>query len=107
MAEAKQLKFTPIKLMNNGTVRGTQAANDLVDTLKENWDQMRKAYNEKDDAEREEMLDYFNSALDNFGEILFGADSESDELADFVNALADEKCDKFVATVNEGCLIEK
>ena len=76
MAEAKQLKFTPIKLMNNGTVRGTQAANDLVETLKENWDQMRKAYDEKDDAEKEEILDYFNSALDNFGELLFGADSE-------------------------------
>ena len=68
---------------------------------------MRKQYTDKPAAEREEMLDYFNSALDNFGEILFGADSESDELADFVNALADDKCDKFVATVNEGCLIEK
>ena len=68
---------------------------------------MRFLYNKRDDGEKQEMKDYFNSALDNFGEILFGADSESDELADFVNALADEKCDKFVATVNEGCLIEK
>ena len=68
---------------------------------------MRKAYNEKDDEEKEEMLNYFNSALDNFGETLFGDDSESNELATFVNALSDDQCGIFVTTVNEGCILEK
>ena len=100
-------KAVDIKLMKNRTVRGTQAANDLVKTLKENWDQMRKAYDEQDDAEKEEILDYFNSTLDNFGELLFGADSEKDDLEPFVNVLADEECDKFVHSVNEGCFLQK
>ena len=106
MAEAKQLKFNPIKITGNG-VRGTQASQDLLETLKENWEQMRKAYNEKDDGEKEEMLNYFNSAIENFGETLFGDDSESNELGDFVNALTDAQCDTFVTTVNEGCILEK
>ena len=102
----KQLKFTPIKLNNDGNKRGTKSANDLVETLTENWNQMRKSYNEKDAGEKEEMLDFFNSAIDNLGEILFGDDSESAELADFVNSLDDGKCDIFVTTVNDGCIIE-
>ena len=49
----KQLKFTPIKLNNDGNKRGTKSANDLVETLTENWNQMRKSYNEKDAGEKE------------------------------------------------------
>ena len=52
------------------------------------------------------MLEYFNSAIDNLGETLFGADSESGELSDFANALDDKQCDVFVTTVKEGCILD-
>ena len=102
---AQQLKFTPIKI-SVGKERGTKASGDLVEALQANWDHMRKQFNEKEAAEQEEMLEYFNSAIDNLGETLFGADSESGELSDFANALDDKQCDVFVTTVKEGCILD-
>ena len=52
------------------------------------------------------MLDYFNSALPNFGGNLFGDDSESKEFTTFVNALSDDQCCIFVTTVNAAFIIE-
>ena len=51
-------------------------------------------------------MNYFNSQLDNLGETLFGDESESDEIAVFVNSLDDGSCGIFVKAINEGCLIE-
>ena len=52
------------------------------------------------------LIDFFNSAIDNLGETLFGADSESGELSDFANALDDKQCDVFVTTLKEGCILD-
>ena len=44
------------------------------------------------------MLDYFNYAIENFGEVIFKKDSESQEIRDFVNSLTDANCDVFTET---------
>ena len=53
---------------------------DLFEILQENWEQRRKAYNEKETGEQEEILDYFDGALEKLGEVLFGEDSELNDL---------------------------
>ena len=50
---------------------------------------MRFLYNKRDDGEKQEMKDYFNSALDNFGEILFVEENDLVELMEFVKSLDD------------------
>ena len=52
------------------------------------------------------MLDHFNSAIDNLGNVLFGEESEAGELKTLVNALSDEKCDQFVVAVKEAMILE-
>ena len=52
------------------------------------------------------MMNYFNSAIENLGDILFGDDSESHELKTFVDALDDNKCNEFVTAVKEGMILE-
>ena len=53
------------------------------------------------------MKDFFNSTLENSGDMLFGSDATYDDLIPFVAALSDEQQDQFVAAVNEVLLFEK
>ena len=53
------------------------------------------------------MLDYFNYAIENFGEAIFNEDSKSEEIRDFVNSLDDAKCDVFTETARQGFSIQR
>ena len=44
------------------------------------------------------MFDYFNSAIENLGDVIFDEDSKSEELGIFINSLDDAKCDVFTET---------
>ena len=64
----------------NVKVRGTAASNDLVEAFTENWDHVKQSYNSKSDEEKEELMDFFNTTIENLGSILFGDDTDAVEL---------------------------
>ena len=45
------------------------------------------------------MLDFFNSAIDNLGDVIFDEDSKSEGLGDFFNGFDEATCDVFKETV--------
>ena len=99
------IKFTKMKLKLPGA-RGTKQSADIVEALQENWTHVKEKYRSMKADEQEELMDHFNSAIDNLGDILFGEDSEADELKTLVDALSDEKCKEFVTAVKEGMILE-
>jgi len=56
--------------------------------------------------EKDELLNFFNSSMENLGEVLFGEHSTAEDLPQYVANLDDEKQDKFVETVNEAMFFE-
>ena len=74
--------------------------------MQENWTQVKEKYKSLKADEKDEMMNYFNSAIENLGDILFGDDSEASELKTLVEALSDEKCNEFVNAVKEGMILE-
>ena len=50
-------------------------------------------------------MDFFNSAIENYGDALFRDDATPDDLKSFVANLDDEKIDIFVKTIHEAGLI--
>ena len=52
------------------------------------------------------MLEYFNSAIENLGDTLFGDDAEVEAFKDFITGLEKEQQAKFKTAVNEGLAIE-
>ena len=77
----------------------------MVEALASNWTQIKDKFNEKSEEERDEMMDYFNSQIDNLGSCLFGEDTEPNELEALVNALSDADCGKFEETVKDGMIL--
>ena len=53
------------------------------------------------------MKDFFNSTMENLGDMLFGEDSTADDLLPYVAGLDDAQQDQFVEAVNEALLFEK
>ena len=52
-------------------------------------------------------MDFFNTTIQNLGTILFGDDSEADELQKLVNALSDKDCEKFEKAVDDAMILSK
>ena len=71
--------------------RGTEGCAAMLDTLKDHFDPIREKFLERPDDEREEMVDYLNSAMENLGDMLFGDDATADDLDPYVTALNDEQ----------------
>ena len=47
------------------TVRGTKQSSEIVEALQENWTQVKEKYQGLKTDEKEEMMNYFNSAIEN------------------------------------------
>ena len=71
-------------------VRGTEQATEMVDLMVENWDQIRDKYFGMDMSEQEDMMDHFNSSIENLGDALFGDEANPRDFQQFVGGLEDE-----------------
>ena len=71
--------------------RGTANCAAMLDTLKDHFDGIRERFMERSEEERDEMIDYLNSAMENLGDMLFGDDATADDLDPYVTALSDDK----------------
>ena len=52
------------------------------------------------------MLEYFNNAIENLGDTLFGEDCEVEAFKDFVTGLEKGQQAKFMTAIEEGLAIE-
>ena len=96
-----------ISLKSKIGARGTESADEMLELLNDNWEQVQERYNACSESEKEEMLEHFNSSQENLGEALFGADAQIEELQNYVNGL--EEADKrvFCQLVNDVLQIEQ
>ena len=99
------LKKLTLKVKKDGA-RGTEAANEVCDMLSENWDQFREQYLALDPQDQDDMLEHFEGVIENLGDILFGEDSNEEDLRRFVMARPDEEQDAFAKAMAENLLIQ-
>ena len=94
-------------LIKKGGARGTEQATEVCEMLSENWQQFREKYNSLEQEEQDEMLEHFDSILENLGDILFGEDSNDEDMQKFVLSSSDEEQNAFAKAVEECLLIEE
>ena len=87
--------------------RGTKQASEMLELMVDNWDQLQEKYNDQTEAEKEEMCDHFNSAIENLGDTLFGDEPNVDDFRAFVQGLKDEEEEDFMTAVRDALLIEE
>ena len=100
------IKKLVIKLKGAHGARGTEAADELVDMLKENWEQIQTKYNELTETEKNEMLEHFNSTFENIGDTLFGEEADFSAVDEYINGLNEEEKGKFCEQFHEALQIE-
>ena len=61
-----------IKGKSNVTSRGTEGAKEIKVCLLVNWEEIQIFYKEKSEEERDELIEYFNGEVSDFGDTLFG-----------------------------------
>ena len=93
--------------IKKGGARGTEQASEVCEMLSENWQQFRDKYNALAQEEQDEMLEHFEGIMDNLGDILFGEDSNDEDVKRFVLSQSDDKQDAFAKAVEESLLIEE
>ena len=83
-------KFSKLKISaKKDGARGTENCAAMLDTLKDHFDQIRDAYQNRPEDERDELMDHLNSCMENLGDMLFGDDATADDLTPYVTALDD------------------
>ena len=75
--------------------------------VKEDRVTLQEKYNDQTEAEKEEMTDHFNSAIENLGDTLFGDEPNIDDFRQFVQGLKDEEEEDFMTAVRDALLIEE
>ena len=71
------LKKLKIQAKGAGS-RGTEQAEQMVELMCETWDLIQSKFAEQTESEKEEMLELFNSKVEDLGDSLFGDDSDRD-----------------------------
>ena len=85
--------------------RGSADASGLIDLCDNNWDAIQEAFTAGTEAEQEELIDHFNSAVDGqeVGNSLFGGDKE--DFKSKMETLNDEELKAFVDATKASELI--
>ena len=87
-------------------VRGTEKANEMVELMVDNWDQLQDKFNDYSEAEKDEMMDHFNCCINNLGDSLFGDEANPEDFKQFIDGLEDEQEVDFLESVREALLID-
>ena len=81
--------------------RGTEQANELIEMLNENWDQVQGLFNNKNEQQQEELLAHFESVNVDLGDCLFGESASAEDVSKFINGKPDEEQDMIAAAIND------
>ena len=99
IAEESKLQIK-IKKGSKGA-RGTEQANELIEMLNENWDQVQELFNNKTEEQQEELLAHFESVNADLGDCLFGESASAEDVSKFINGKPDAEQDAIAAAINE------
>ena len=95
-----------LKGADEAKARGTEQASEMVELMSENWEQLQEKFRGQTEAEKGDMMDHFNSTIENLGDTLFGDDSNINDFKQFVSGLEDEEEQDFMTAIKEALLIE-
>ena len=62
----------------------------MVEIMTDNWAELQEKFTGYTEAEKEELMDHFNCAIENLGDVLFGDESNKGDFKSFIKALEDE-----------------
>ena len=71
--------------------RGTEQANELIDMLNENWDQVQELFNNKSEEEQNELFEHCESINQDLGDCLFGDGANPEDVSKFINGKSDDE----------------
>ena len=86
--------------------RGTEQASEMLELMVDNWEQLQEKFKTQTEAEKEDMMDHFNSTIENLGDTLFGDDANIEDFKAFIGGLEDEEEEAFMSSIKEALLIE-
>ena len=86
--------------------RGTAQAQEMVEMMQENWAQIRENYNSQSAEDQDDMIEHFNSAVENLGDNIFGDESNPQDFERFIQASDEATQEKFLQAVKEVLDIE-
>ena len=95
------LRKLRIKVKNAGGARGTKNADEVLECVGENWEQIQDMFRAQSEDEQELMIEHFESQFKNSGDAMFGSESTVEQITTFVNNLDDAKKGEFVIAFNE------
>ena len=101
------VKKLHIKIAVAAGWRGAQTATEMVDLLKENWDQIQSDYKAQEEQDKNDMYDYFNNEVEELGNNLFGQYANPEDLKRFVDALNDEDQARFFEVCKEQLQVDE
>ena len=87
--------------------RGTEQANELIDMLSENWQQVQDLFNNKSEEQQEELLAHFESVNPDLGDCLFGEEASAEDVSKFINGKPDEEQDVIAAAINDALNVKE
>ena len=87
--------------------RGTEQANELIDMLSENWQQVQDLFNSKNEEQQEELLAHFESVNPDLGDCLFGEEASAEDVSKFINGKPDEEQDVIAAAINDALNVKE
>ena len=96
-----------LKGADEAKARGTEQAPEMLELMLDNWDQLQEKFKSQTETEKEDMMDHFNSSIENLGDTLFGDDANIDDFKNFVTNLEDEEEAEFLAAIRDALLIEE
>ena len=82
LAEGARLQIK-VKKGSKGA-RGTEQADQLIDLLSENWQQIQDSFKAKSEDEQEALLAHFESINEDLGDCLFGDSASAEDVKKFV-----------------------
>ena len=81
--------------------RGTGKAKEIIEVLTEYWDEFQGGFKAMNEDEQEEILLYFESIDENYSDILFGENSEPEDVKRYVMARTDAAQTQFVLAMHD------
>ena len=81
--------------------RGSTKAKEIIEVLTEYWDEFQGGFKAMTEDEQEDILSYFESIDENYSDILFGENSEPEDVQRYVMAREEAAQALFVGAMHD------
>ena len=73
----------------------------MVEVLSGNWAEFRECFNRLTEEEKNVMLEHFEALDENYCDVLFGEDSNAEDVSRYVLSRSDNAQEKFCEAMDE------